>query len=232
MILYNASTSVGLRNFTRRITKTNSTTYTNNDVDASINNYLHLFVNEAIQSMDGWDFEGEIATTSLVASQQEYVFPSDILKIKRIEITYDGTNWYKVRFADVNTLDTTADSTTVNQNFQTTNPFADIHDSSIFLYPIPTATSTNGLKIWYENEVTELSADADEPTIPEAYQKGLCYGAATDYFDREAESKKSRYMEQKMEKNIFRMKDFVNRRNQDREYTIEQNFVDFEYGDN
>jgi len=176
--------------------------------------------------MDGWDFEGETATASLVASQQEYVFPSDILKIKRIEITYDGTNWYKVKFFDVNDIDSATDTTTISSNFQTTAPYADIHDSSVFLYPIPTANSTNGLKIWYENEVTELSADTDEPTIPEAYQKGLCYGAATDYFDKEMDTRKSSYMEKKMEKDLFRMKDFVNRRNQDREYTIEQNIVD------
>lgn len=180
--------------------------------------------------MDGWDFEGEIATASLVANQQEYVFPSDILKIKRIEVTYDGTNWYKVRFGDVNTLNTTSDSTTVNQNYQTTDPYADLHASSIFLYPIPTAASTAGLKIWYENEVSELSSDSDEPSIPEAYHKALCYGAATDYYDREDDPKRSRYMEGKMEKDLFRMKDFVNRRNQDREYTLEQNFVDYEYG--
>ena len=229
MQLYNASTSVGLVNFTRRITKTNSTTYTQADATASINNYLHLFVNEAIQSMDGWDFQGEIATTDLVASQQEYVFPSDILKIKRIEITYDGTNWYKVRFVDINERDETNDTTTIGNEFNTQDPYADLHDQSLFLYPIPTTNVTAGLRIWYENLTDELATDASEPTIPEAYHKALCYGAAVDYFDREAEPKKSAYMEQKMEKGLFRMKDFFNRKVQDRDYTIQPEFVDYDY---
>lgn len=229
MQLYNASTSVGLRNFTRRITKTNSTTYTDGDVDASLNNYYHLFVNEAIQSMDGWDFQGEIATASLVADQQEYVFPTDLLKIKRIEVTYDGTNWYKVDIMDVNEYSGTNDSTTIANEFSKSKPFADLHDNSLFLFPVPDAASTNGLKIWYEDEITELSSDTDEPVIPEAYHKGLCYGAAQDYHDRESDTKKSSVMEKKMEKNLFRMKDFYNRKVQDRDYVATPAFIDYDY---
>jgi hypothetical protein len=74
---------VALRAFTRFITNTNSTTYTDTDLDASLNTYNDIFTTEILDSMDDWDFSADYATTNLVASQQEYVLPTDILKIKR-----------------------------------------------------------------------------------------------------------------------------------------------------
>lgn len=236
MILYNASTSAGLRNFTRFLTNTNTTTYTDADLDASLNMYYHMFVNEALQAMDDWDFQLDSATADLVANQQEYVFPSTILKIKRIEVSYDGTTWYKVTPMDINERGKATSTTDIRNDFTVENPYADIMDNSIFLYPIPTANVTGGIKIWYAKEATELSAATDEPNLPEAYHKGLCYGAAMDYFDKYLEvegnnTKRSR-MNASLEDTLDKLRNFFNTKNMDRDYVLQpaHEGVDSEYG--
>lgn len=232
MKLYNASLpSNTLRGFARYLTNTDTITFTNAELDASLNMYLDIFTTEILDSMDEWDFQAEISTTNLVANQQEYVFPSDILKIKRIEITYDGSNWYECNPMDVNERSSANDSTSINNEFSTNEPYYDLMDSSIFLFPVPTSNVTAGLKIWYEKLQTQLSNDTDEPNIVRSFHKGLCYGASKDYFEKnleiEGNARKQQNAELQLEKIIERMKQFYRRRNQDRQYFVKPIFIDY-----
>ncbi len=234
MILYNASVSSGLRNFTRFITDTDTTTFTNADLDASLNMYYDLFCTEIIDSMDEWDFNGEIATTDFVANQQEYVFPTTILKIKRIELTYDGSNWYLASPMDINEVGSATDTTSIRNNFVVQEPHYDLMDTSFMVYPIPTANVTGGVKIWFEELETQLSADTDEPAIVRPFHKGLCYGAAKDYFEKYinvgSNDKKAQTASINLETYIQRAKNFYRKKNQDRAYTVTSYDADYEYG--
>jgi hypothetical protein len=230
MILYNASTSNGLRNFTRFLTNTNTTTYSNADLDASLNTYYHYFVNEILGAMDSWDFQGEIATADLVASQQEYVLPTDILKIKRVEISYDGTNWYMAEPFDINMRGRATDTTSIAADFSKSKPYFDAYDNSVFLYPIPDTAVTAGLKVWYEKEPTELSSATSEPSFLEAYHKGLAFGAAKDFFYKYGKYNDANAMDNELSRHINRAKDFYNRKVQDQPYIITPLYVDYDYG--
>ena len=233
MILYNGSTGAGIANQARFLTNTNTTTYPASDLYPIINTYYHFFVNEILEAMDGWDFQAEIATTDLVANQQEYTFPSDILKIKRVEISYDGTNWYVAQSMDINMRGTATNTSLIASDFNKNEPYYDAMEDSLFLYPIPDVAVTAGLKIWYENEATELSGATDQPVFAEAYHKGLAYGAAKDYFQKYAEIDgnlvKARTMQEEMNAYVSRMKVFYNRKVQDEIYAVEPGFVDYEY---
>lgn len=236
MLLNNASLPrQALRGETRFLTNTNSSTYTDADLNSAINAYLDIFTTEILDSMDEWDFQAEIATASLVEDQQEYTFPTDLLKIKRIETTYDGTNWYEVTPMDVNERSGTADATTVEADFDQSEPFYDLMDTGIMLYPIPDQAVTSGLKIWYEKLQTHLSADTDSPNFARPFHKGLAYGAAKDYFEKYLEKNNTAKMQnatQNLETYIARMKAFYRRRNQDRQYPVMSNDVDYDYGYN
>jgi hypothetical protein len=228
MVLKDTTGSNGIMNVARFLTNTDTVTFTDADLEVLINANYHYFVNEILEAMDGWDFQGEIATADLVASQQEYVFPTDILKIKRVEVTYDGTNWYKAEFFDIAEIGTATDSTHLTQNFTQSNPFVDILENSIFLFPVPTASVTGGVKIWYEKEATELTNDSDTPVIATAYHKGLSYGAAKDYFQKYNDGRATT-MENEMQKYIAKMKTFYNRKTQEQNYAVTPAFVDYEY---
>jgi hypothetical protein len=134
------------------------------------------------------------------------------------------------------TDDALATQTEINNEFSTSEPFADFHENSIFLYPVPTAAVTSGLKIYYEKEATELSAVTDEPVFAEAYHRGLAYGAAKDFLEKYIEvagnDKKLAMMERNLTKTISDMKEFYNTKVQERDYIVKpsDNGMDKEYG--
>lgn len=234
MMLYNASTSVGLRNFTRFITDTDTATYTDLDLDASLNTYYDLFCTEILDSMDEWDFQAEIATADLVSGQQEYVFPTDILKIKRVEVTFDGTTWRKAEPMDINEIGNPTDTASISRNFSVSEPYFDLMDTSLMLYPIPSANVTAGLKIWYEKLVTQLSAVTDEPGIARPFHKGICYGAAKDYFEKYIDvgsnSVKAQTAGANLETFIQRAKAYYRKKSQDRQYVVGSYDPGYDYG--
>jgi hypothetical protein len=183
--------------------------------------------------MDEWDFSAESATTSLVANQQEYLLPLDILKIKRVELTFDGTTWYDATPMDINETGEATDTTTIAQYYLPNNPKYDLMDNSLFLYPIPTVNVTAGLKVWYEKLPAVLVNTTDTPNIARPFHKGLCYGAAKDYFEKYLEaganSTKAVAAGNNVETYIARMNTYYRKKNQDRAYTIDVNHVDYGY---
>lgn len=183
--------------------------------------------------MDDWDFQGDISTTALVLNQQAYAFPTDILKIKRMEISYDGTNWYKVNFFDINEDSSATNTSSIAKDFDKTQPFADIHDGNIYLFPIPDTTVVSGLKIWYESLVTDLANATDEPTFAKPFHIGLAYGAAIDYLLENLEvglnSKKLYALQGQLKDTVTSMQNFYRKQIQDRDYPIKTGFVDYEY---
>lgn len=227
-------TLADLRTYLRFLTNTNSTTYTDTDTLVSLNAHYDYFVNEILESMDDWEFQAEVATCNLVASQQEYTLPTDIIKLKRVEVTYDGTNWYVANHFDINERSEPTDSTSVNADFSTSKPYFDLMDTGLFLYPIPTANVTAGLKIWYEKNATALSAVGDSPVFMKAFHKGLAYGAAKDYFEKFLDNKANQAKLIQAEKNYYstleRMKQSYQRRNQDRPYVVLPAYGEYDYG--
>ncbi len=214
-----------LQNLTRRYTNTTSTEYSDTDLNASLTNAAKFLATEILDSMDDWDSQGEISTTSLVADQEEYLFPSDILKIKRIEVSYDGTNWYRANFFDINQK---AGAITSNEtkNFSEQEPYVEIYEKSLFLYPTPEVAVEDGLKIWYSkdvvgldedgNDIDKFSAATDVPLLKSGFRKALVFSAATDYFTQYGNMEGANIMEQKLEKMISRIRTFYSRRIQDK----------------
>lgn len=156
-----------------------------------INNRNDRAADIARSSMDGWDFDDvnhadyPILNHNLVANQQDYPLDSDdgILNIKRVEITYDGTNWNKAEPFDINMRGYATDSTSISEDFVTDKPYYDMQYGAIFLYPIPTSNITSGLKIWTYREVDPfLTSDTTKtPTYPRAFHTYLSRGAAYDW---------------------------------------------------
>lgn len=157
-----------------------------------INNNYHKVVTMILESMDEWDFDdanlantGFFKTYNITANTQTVTLPlSDkILKVKRVEITYDGTNWFLASPMDVNEYGGGTNQTDVNNSFSTSQPFYDIQGNYIYLYPVPTASVNNGLKVLVTREVDEFTtADTtQEPGIDEPFHEMLAVGASRDY---------------------------------------------------
>lgn len=223
-----------LRTFARRFANTNSTKYSDANLDASINAFLDEVGSDILTAMDGWDMFGERSTTDLISGQQEYAVPEDAVWVKRLEITYDGSTWFPVTWFDINERADAMDDTTVLQDFTKQKPYADLLENSIFLYPKPDANVTAGLKLWYIKLPTPLIETTDSPGFVRIFHKMLAYGASKDfleqYINEPGNAERLRQCEKNIAILISKMKNIYNKHNQDRAYIVEGAFVDYEYG--
>lgn len=178
-----------LRGFTRFITKTTSAKFSDADIDALLNLYYHEFVNEIIKAGGDIDFNIEEEDMNLTAGTSVYSITGKVLALKRIQITYDGTNYYTAKLLYLGERKNPMDSTSINADFSNTNPYVlyYLDDEVMKFQLLPPHVSTgstvsDGIKVWKILEITELSDAAHEPSIPEAYQKYLCFGASISYY--------------------------------------------------
>lgn len=176
----------------------NTTAYPIADKTRNINRWYHQAVTWILQAQSDWDFDDinnsnfPIATTNLVANQQDYALPATagiandrVLQIQRVEVKYNDGNWYKAEPFDLgekgSAVGVQAD---INNDFDATTPYYDVRYGSLFLYPVPTASVTGGLKIWFTRRITDIFAAADttqEPGFDEQFHRLLSLGAAHDY---------------------------------------------------
>lgn len=214
------------------LTNTTSTEYSDTDKHANVTRWAHLFTTEVKDSIDGWDYQYETATTNLVANQREYIFPSNLLTIKKVQLKLDGTNWKDATFFDPQeTGAPIASETNITDKFSNDSPVIDIGDRSMFIYSGTITDVTAGIKIWYTEEnvgrdsslddITSFSDDNDTPNIAESFQRGLIYGACYDYFSKYEMDAQADRMKGRLEGIISRMKTFYGQRVQGRIFAIQ-----------
>ena len=91
-----------------------------------------------------------IATTNLVASQQDYTLPVETIRIDRLEISYDGTTWYRATPTNPTTNSSALTTANISAEYSESSPRYERRGRSILLYPIPDTAVTAGLKVYGE----------------------------------------------------------------------------------
>jgi len=163
-----------------------SDNYSDTNLNRSINDGIHHATSVAITSSGQWEVNGEIATTDLVASQKEYVFPTDLVRLTKIEVnTPNGTTTWDTANIKNEKMRTMSNFVTDSTGQNTVYLF----DNSIFFEEAPGSAVTAGLKVWYSKESTELSSASDEPTLPEHLHMYLVYWACVEYSLRISDEK-------------------------------------------
>ena len=154
------------------LTGVGTTVYANADRLISLNRQKHKIANLIFESSDEIIYDDPnytdtpVETINLVAGTQNYsaLFSEQVLAYNRVEVSYDGTNWYKAepysKFQDTITSDTTS----VGNNFSKTSPYYEIAYNNIYLYPIPDANVTGGLKVFPTRVIKELPSLDDYTT--------------------------------------------------------------------
>lgn len=124
-------------------------------------------------------------------ANQEYValgVTDEILTIKRVEVSYDGTNYYKAEPINQAQISTSiVDQDEINNVFSTTQPYYEHKGQLLYLYPVPTSSVTNGLKLWVEREADEFTSSqvttgTKEPGYDEAFHIMIALGMCIDWF--------------------------------------------------
>lgn len=162
--------TASIYNLTRDILNTNATVVP----DAKLLEWLNIALGHrtldilryqvdrnASMTMAKTDF---VSTTGLVEGDNgyngEYAFPTDLLRPIRAEVSYDGTSWNRLKIYDLNeNEDSEADQEQLDSTFSSSDPVVNFERYSYFVRPLNTdATVTNGIRIWYEQRQTALTA--------------------------------------------------------------------------
>lgn len=100
------------------------------------------------------------STIDLVASQQDYDFPSDIVSITSVTCeTGDATSYFNLRGYSIEQFNTYIDGWDGGFFGPGQPAVYTIYDSKIKLFPIPSSNRIAGLKILYSTYLNEISSD-------------------------------------------------------------------------
>ena len=170
---------VSLRADTRYLALGDSTNtqYGDTDLDRNINRWYETGLALAFSANGDWQVNGDYATTSIVATQREYVLPADSLKINEVYIkTTSAGEYVKATQRDLSAVNQ------YNETYVPLTPEFDLMDNSLFIY-LPEGTIVDvadGLKIVYQKDITELTGTL-APNLAEPFKRLLSWGAAFDY---------------------------------------------------
>lgn len=209
----------------------------------NINHWYHQVVAMILQSQDEWDFDDAnntdypILTTPLVADQRDYTIPTSekILKIKRVDICYDGTGntCYKAEPFDSNESGLgLGNDTETDARYSKNKPKYDIVGNSIWIYPRANAANVaNGgvIRMEWTREITEFVAGdtTKEPGFDEPFHRMLSLGASFDYLlTRDVE--RSGNIKKLLEEYEKRLKQYYGSKQTDRNYLLKPAYVNYE----
>lgn len=116
-----------------------------------INEGCAMFLNRL-----GRKFNKEYLTANLVANQQYYQFPSEVLRISEIRVL-NGTNYYTPILVTSEAEWNQRNIISVTGNYPTHYYIRGFNE--VGLYPIPGANLTNAIKISYEPQHVDLTQD-------------------------------------------------------------------------
>lgn len=109
---------------------------------AHINEGMYDVYIEMLKTHDGFDpddtnYTDYPAGTFPLTTNRDYVFPSSMnfLELKRVDITYDGTNYVKAEVIDSSQIEALGNATSEDANFSISSPRYDPKSNGFFLYP-------------------------------------------------------------------------------------------------
>ena len=162
----------------------------------------------------------EIASTALVANQREYSLPTDsastfgsgLIKLQRVEISYNGTNWYVATPISLNEIGTpTILDADINNAFDKSSPKYWFKDRSVWIAPVPASTDSvaggnTNLRIYWVKRPNEMTAVGDIPEIPKDFLSILAEGMLVDVFRSFGRISDMRLAETRWEKGLANMR--------------------------
>jgi len=157
-------------NYSREQANVSSTDYTDAKLLKYANRRYHEIEN-AIKKYVAQDYFFDIYTVDTVANQNEYTFETSsatqvgMLDVIRLEIKRATTDTYYTLLKPGALDDNTTDKIEDIQPKE--NGFYEVKDSSVFIYPTPLNTVTNGLKMQSIVNLIDLTAtDAETLLFP------------------------------------------------------------------
>ena len=190
-----AKTISNLRTQTRTyLDEASQSDWLDTEVDQAINDGYHEIITAIIEAFEEYYIITSLLNT--VADQQEYAttdsLPSDIFKIRRVEINFDVSNANSVaRRAIPVSMDSVITDLGNQQIGATSETYPNYYffglgtgSSGVKLgfLPVPTRSGTNAIKIWYvpsQSDLTDSNTNVNIPYADRYYKLISLYAAST-----------------------------------------------------
>ena len=155
------------------------------------NEALYDIIGAIMRSQDGFDWDDvnystfPIGTFALT-TDRDYNLPTSLnfLSLKRLDITYDGTNWYRAQPVDSSQFDFgLGNDTEVDGHFSKTQPKYDPKSNGFWLYPRASSadvTAGASARIEFTREFDEFASTdtTQEPPIDRQFHDLIAIGAS------------------------------------------------------
>lgn len=216
MTLGNISTKI------TSLTGVDTNDYTNANRLIDINIALHDIIANILAAGTNLDFDEArhtdfaILTTPMVASQRDYGLPvsEKILKIKRLDLTYDGSNYHKAEPIDSGSINFgMGDESEEDENFSISSPRYDWFANSLLVYPRASASQVAAgakLRVEWQRQakeftLAELTAGTVVPGFDENYHVLLASIPSYELL-KFKNTKKAKIIKGDIDERIFKMK--------------------------
>lgn len=144
-----------------------------------------------------------VYTTSTVADQQEYAYPSSTISIKRV--TYEGNKLEPVSFREDDALTLNNSTTTATGDPQ----YYSVWNDTLYLRPVPAGVGT--LEIFAYNEPQAVTSTSSVE-VPSLFHMDLVNFILMEMFAKDQNLQMSSYYEKKWEKAVADAKRWMKRR--------------------
>lgn len=172
----------------RNLVGQDNVTYANADILIDLNMWYQKAYQVIVDSIYDTDFDDSrspsnypIATRPLIAGQRDYAFSTASwslagreggvatasqaiipVKIRRVDLTYDGSNWYRATAIDSSVIsDGFGNETTLDLNYASVEPAYDVKFNALWIYPLATAAQVSAgasVKLQFDRTITEFSS--------------------------------------------------------------------------
>lgn len=126
------------------------------------------------------------AYTSFTANQGTYLYPTDMLALKAIELNYTDTtmqNYVRAEQVDVSNIPGGVSFSNLRLNASTQSPLFDDRGDWYEVFPTPTYALANAIRIFYYLKPTEYTSTSDTIAYPESQDyRVLGWRIAANYY--------------------------------------------------
>jgi len=186
MVFSNSTTKAGVVEEIDFLVNTDDNTYPIAEKTRNINRALDRVVS-MILSVDGkWQFDDTnssdlpIARADINASQYDYTFDAEHLKVLRLEIQDDSGNWRVIPQRDIRDIK----EGLLDASSPASQPaFYDVSGTQIFLYPATNYSKTDGLRVHFQRVVNYFTTTdtTKQPGFAKNFHRLMSLWGAYDY---------------------------------------------------
>jgi hypothetical protein len=216
-------TPATLRGLCRFLTNTvdNVAAFSDTNIDALLNLEQRTLQTEILTALNyDWKESTVDGTGSgsiaLSAADSSYAFPTDMLQVDRIEISYTGmpNSWRQARVVPLQGMRggvmNNSNDAAIMGSYE--NPIVFIRNKVLYLDPIPKQAVAGGLRVWGQTLVTDLSDTAHEPVFEKAFHEIIAYGPAATWCSAKENGRKGNDLLQKRMMKFKKMVEFYSTR--------------------